>query len=199
MRCCAGSVPFVFFGMLMLTRDHHDLISEYSRGCGMKIFNVIDTEKVARGLEELGRKAGLSMSSEDSREILCAVWKNVESLKPDRYLEARANDVMLFDLEAFIGKQYARYMMARKTYFNHILYAFNSRGCMGDFVKVFPPYVSFPEQAATIDHGEYTKVYHYYLSILDDAGLRAHFQEFPIPQGHGLQFLPEELLRKHST
>ena len=36
----------------------------------MKIFNVIDTEKVARGMEELSRKVGLSMSSEDSREIL---------------------------------------------------------------------------------------------------------------------------------
>ena len=164
----------------------------------MKIFNVIDTEKVARGIEQLSRKAGFSMSSEDSREILLAVWKNVESLKPDRYLEARANVVMLFDLEAFIGKQYARYMMARKTYINHVLYAFNSRGCMGDFVEVYPPYVTFPEQSAMIDHGDYSKVYHYFLTTLDGAGLRTHFQSFPIPQGHGLQFLPEELIQKHS-
>ena len=163
----------------------------------MKIFNVIDTEKVARGLEELSRKAGITMSSEDSREILRAVWKNVDSLKPDRYLTARANEVMLFDLEAFIGKQYARYMMARKTYFNHILHSYNSRGCLGEFVLVYPPYVTFPEQSATIDHGDYTKVYHYYLSTLDREGLRKHFAEYPIPQGHGLQFLPEELIKKH--
>ena len=163
----------------------------------MKIFNVIDTEKVARGVEQLSRKVGLTMSSEDSREILCSVWKNVEKFMPDRYLNAGQGSVMLFDLETFLGKQASRYMMARKTYINHVLYAFNSRGCMTEFVKVFPPYVTFPEQSAMMEHGEYNKVYDYYLTVLEEKDLLAHFEEFPIPPGHGLQHLPEAIRTKY--